>query len=422
MRDEETGASSPASVGKASLSFRPSIPPALFALLAEGFLSRLSFGIISFALPVFAYRKLGLSLTETGLLFSLNLIAEQMFKPLMGWIADHTGVKRTFTVAIALRSLVALLLVGAAAPWQVYAIRFLHGFAESLRDPSVSVLISENANKQKMASAYAWYTTAKMSAGSVGNALGGVLLAITAEHYGQIFAVAFALSLLPLWAVIRYVKEPAPVAKESALENYNGEAAAPVVENEKTSLWPAVVLGFLISCTARMISQLFPVLALEYAKLTPAQTSVIYACSLAAVIGAGPLFGWLSDHVSRKLVLMVRGVANTFSTLMFWFFPNFAGLALGNVADSLGKAAFRPAWGALMAQLASLDRRRRARTMSYLSLGEGLGETLGPLLGGFLWHTWGLAALLGVRMGLAVAGEIYALWIARFDKTISSTK
>src|SRR5690242_4372802 len=84
-----------------------SASPALLVLLAEGFLSRLSFGIISFALPLFAYRKLGLSLAETGLLFSLNLIAEQAFKPLMGWVADHVGLKRSFTAAIALRSLVA---------------------------------------------------------------------------------------------------------------------------------------------------------------------------------------------------------------------------------------------------------------------------------------------------------------------------
>ena len=60
------------------------IHPALIAVLFEGFLSRLSFGIISFALPLFAYRKLGLSLSEAGLLFSLNLVAEQAFKPIMG--------------------------------------------------------------------------------------------------------------------------------------------------------------------------------------------------------------------------------------------------------------------------------------------------------------------------------------------------
>jgi len=277
---------------------------------AEGFLSRLSFGVISFALPIFAYKRLGLSLTQTGFLFSLNLISEQLFKPLTGWVADRTGLKRTLTVAIALRSVVALLLAFAASPWQVYAIRFFHGAAESLRDPSVSALIAENAKKKSVASAFAWYSTAKMSAGSLGRALGGFMLAMTVENYTAVFLIAFALSLAPLLAV-----------------------------------------------------------ATEYAKLSPAQAGLIYVIAPLVTIVSGPAFGWLSDNVSRKLVLMVRGVANTCSSVMFLFFPTFAGLAAGNVVDAMGKAAFRPAWGALMAQFSGLDRRRRARTMSYLSLG-----------------------------------------------------
>ena len=67
--------------------------PSLLVILAEGFLSRLAFGIISFALPLFAYRKMGLSLTATGFLFSVNLIVEQLFKPAMGWLADRIGLK-----------------------------------------------------------------------------------------------------------------------------------------------------------------------------------------------------------------------------------------------------------------------------------------------------------------------------------------
>jgi len=162
-----------------------------------------------------------------------------------------------------------------------------------------------------------------------------------------------------------------------------------------------------------MISNLFPLLATEYAGLSAAQAGSIFMIAPLVTVVSGPAFGWLSDNVSRKLVLMVRGAANTFSSAMFFFFPTFAGMAAGSVVDAVGKAAFRPAWGALMAQVSSLDRRRRARTMSYLSLGEGLGETLGPLLGGFLWSVKGVGVMLGARVALAMIAEIYALMIAR---------
>lgn len=431
---------------------------------AEGFLSRLSFGVISFALPIFAYKRLGLSLTQTGFLFSLNLIAEQLFKPLMGWVADRVGLKRTLTAAIAMRSLVALSLAFAASPWQVYAIRFFHGFSESLRDPSVSALIAENAKKKSVASAFAWYTTAKMSAGSLGRALGGFLLALTFDNYSSIFLIAFALSLAPLLAVAKYLKEPEDRAGEGGnlggegsfrtaggqrLESAERAETAESAENRlkssarseffrrfkfrnaprlrihrslgadeglgggKPALFPVAFLAFLIASAALMISNLFPLLATEYAKLSAAQAGLIYMIAPVLTIIAGPVFGWLSDNVSRKLVLMARGAANTLSSAMFYFFPTFAGMAAGSVVDAMGKAAFRPAWGALMAQYSSLDRSRRARTMSYLSLGEGLGETLGPLLGGFLWSVKGVGVMLGARVALAMFAEIYALMIAR---------
>jgi MFS family permease len=379
-------------------------------------LSRLSFGVISFALPIFAYKRLGLSLTQTGFLFSLNLIAEQLFKPLMGWVADRAGLKRTLTVAIALRSLVALLLAFAASPLQVYAIRFFHGFTESLRDPSVSALIAENAKKKSVASAFAGYSTAKMSAGSLGKALGGFLLTLTVENYSAVFLIAFALSLAPLLAVARYLKEPEDhVAADGDIgariprtPDLNEE-----LKSKGPALFPVAVLGFLIASSALMISNLFPLLATEYAKLSVAEAGLIYMIAPLVTIVSGPVFGWLSDNVSRKLVLMARGAANTFSSAMFFFFPTFTGLAAGSVVDAMGKAAFRPAWGALMAQYSSLDRRRRARTMSYLSLGEGLGETLGPLLGGFLWSVKGVGVMLGARVALAMVAEIYALMIAK---------
>jgi MFS family permease len=403
------------------LSLCPSVPPSLFVIWAEGFLSRLAFGVISFALPLYAERRLGLSLTQIAFLFSIALIAEQLFKPLMGWVADRAGLKRALTVAIAMRSVVALLLAFAASPWQVYAIRFFHGFTESLRDPSVSALIAENAKKKSVASAFAWYATAKMAAGSLGRALGGLLLWLTADNYSVVFLIAFALSLAPLLAVARYLKGPENHSIAETIDSPDSLDSDQEFKGKRPALFPVAVLGFLIASSALMISNLFPLLATKYAGLSAAQAGAIYLVAPIVTIICGPAFGWLSDNVSGKPVLMARGVANTFSSAMFFFFPTFAGLAAGAVVDAMGKAAFRPAWGALMARFSSIDRSRRARTMSYLSLGEGLGEALGPLLGGFLWDVKGLGVMLGARVALAVIAEIYAGYIMnrtyRTDRT-----
>src|SRR5207253_6371218 len=141
-----------------------------------------SFGLISFTLPLYA-RHLGFSLSQVGILVALNSAVAVALKPLLGWAADRFGLKRTFVAAISLRSLVSLFLGFATAPWELFAIRTAHGLSMSLRDPSANALIAEHGGEKSVASAFAWYQTAKSVAGSVSKAFAGILLTVTAANY-----------------------------------------------------------------------------------------------------------------------------------------------------------------------------------------------------------------------------------------------
>jgi MFS family permease len=377
----------------------------LIAIIGEGLLSRLSFGLISFTLPLYA-RHLGLSLAEVGVLAALNSAVAVGLKPIAGWAADRFGLKRTYLASIGVRSLVSFLLSLASAPWALFAIRTAHGVSMSMRDPSANALIAEHGSEKSVASAFAWYQTARSVAGSVSRAFAGILLTITAANYSLVFLVAFALSVLPLLAVALYVQDADVHAQRE-------ESTVPAEPVRPPKVMRFAGLGFMIAASAEMLNGLFPVLATEYAGLSNAETGLIYAISTCATIFSGPGFGWLSDNVSRKLVLTARGIANTLSSVLYVVSPTFAGVAVAKTADDMGKAAFRPAWGALMAYVSSFDKRKRAQTMSWMSMGEDAGGALAPVLAGFLWATWGIAALMGTRVLLAVAAEAYALLITR---------
>lgn len=394
------------------------------AIVAEGFFSRLSFGLISFGLPLYAFR-LGMSLAQIGFLTSLNMIVAIGLKPVTGRLADRFGLKRSVTVAIGLRTLVPLLLIFSPSAWQLFAIRSLHGVSIALRDPAVNVLIAEVGGKKAIASSFAWYQTGKSVAGSGGKALAGVVLGLTASSFPALFAVALVLSALPLVVVMRFVRDLAPEAAHIYPVTHEREAAeaggatptqepvaarngsSPRVEERPPSTVPYVALGFSISATAYMMSNLFPILATEYAGLSETETGTIYLIGTVFAL-TGPFWGWLSDHVSQRLVLSTRGIANVLSSVTYLVAPTFSGLAAGKALDDTGKAAFRPAWGALMARAASYDKRRRARVMGRMSAGEDAGEMAGPIAAGVLWSAWGIPAVLGVRICLALITEVYA--------------
>ena len=139
---------------------------ALLAIVAEGFLSRLSFGLISFALPLYAYR-LGMKLSEIGILSSINLVVAMAFKPLMGAMADRFGLKRSFTAATGLRSAVSLALAFVSSPWQLLVFRSAYGVSQSVRDPALNALLAEHGGKKMVASSFGWYSTAKSVGGSL---------------------------------------------------------------------------------------------------------------------------------------------------------------------------------------------------------------------------------------------------------------
>jgi MFS family permease len=384
----------------------------LHAIVAEGLLSRLSFGLVGFVLPLYA-RHLGLSIAEIGVLTALNSAASVALKPAMGWVADRFGLKRALVSAVALRSVVSLLLAVAGAAWQLYAIRVLHGLAAALRDPAANVLIAEQGGEERVASAFAWYQTAKTAAGSASKGLAGLLLAVFASSYVAVLVVAFALSALPLLVVVLFVEDARPLGAPAApVATAAVEPGAAAPEPKRAPVLAVAGFGFLVASTAEMLSNLFPLLATEYGGLTPAQAGIAYAIGSVVAVVAGPVFGWVHDHVSERAVLATRSAANVLSSAAYLVLPSFGGVTLAASVDAAGKAAFRPAWGAMMTRVASQDRRTRARTVSWMCMGEDAGGVFGPVLAGLLWTGWGVPAVLGVRVLLAVLTEVYAVTVA----------
>jgi len=392
---------------------RPRPDPFVSALVAEGFLSRLAFGLLSFALPLYAL-ELGLGLAAIGLLASFNTAVAMVLKMPAGALADRVGLRRTLLAAMGLRSLVCLALATVTVPWQLFATRALHGTSIALRDPSVNALLAEHGGSKAVASAFAWYQTAKSLAGALGKTIAGVLLTVTAGSFSTVFLISFVLSGLPVLLVAWALRGARSGTVGSAETDAATDApASPDPANAAPPRKAAFLgLGFFISGTSSMLSALFPVLATEYAGLSPAQAGLIYMVSVVAVL-TGPVFGWLADHVSHRLVFRFRSVANAGSSLIYLASPTFAGFTVGRILDDAGKAAFKPAWGAVMAHVASYDKRRRAQTMGLLSMGEDAGDVLGPIVAGLLWTIGGVPLLLGTRAALAVVADGYTLVLTR---------
>ena len=389
---------------------------AIAAVIAEGFLGRLAFGMVSFALPLYAY-SLGLSLSEIGLLVSLRTVASMVLKPVAGLAADRYGVRTVYMAGSLVRMLSVAGLLVADGYAALAAVRLLQGMSAAGRDVASLGVIARDA-ESRIGSAYSWYATAKHVGGVAGAAVAGLVLGAAGGSFDTLFGLVLGLALLPLaaaWLGLQEVPEE-DETRESQPRAKDGRVPVPAGESRRTGLIglvrelaaPASVAG-LVATSAYMVHGIFPVLATEYAGLSEAETGVIYSLSAAVFLAAGPTFGWVVDRRGAKIGVAWRAAANIGSSLLYLASPSFAGLALARAVDDSGKAAFRPAWAVAVAGIADADPPRRGQRLGVLDTSQSAGEVIGPLLAGVLWQTGGVVALFGVRIAIAAVAEVAAL-------------
>lgn len=369
------------------------------AVVLEGFLNRLGFGIVTFALPLYAL-SLGLSITEIGIVVAAKALVQPAVKPLTGLLIDRLDARRAYLVAVGLRFASALALPFSTSLEALVGVRLLQGAASAAQDPAaIAVIARRDATRlgRRFAATMSARDVGKVSAGL----LGGLLLAATGSFL-LLWVVVIAIAALPLAVVWAWVRELPAVPAEEA--GPGGEDATRVLRHPRLRLIAA--LGLLAGTTAQMTHALFQVYAAEVAGLDPAQIGLVYSLSIAALLLVGPPAGWVADRFGTGPLAGVRGIANAASSLLYLLWPAFGGMLAGRLVDDAGKAAFRPAWGALVGAAARTAGRRGGRVAGTLDAALSLGEALGPLLAALLWDAAGIAVFLGVRAALGVATEL----------------
>jgi MFS family permease len=385
---------------------------AVATVLAEGFLGRLAFGMLSFAFPLYAL-SLGLSVAQIGILVSLRSVFVLPLKPVAGWLSDRIGVRTVYLSGASARTVAAALLFVVEGFVGLMFVRLLQGASAAGRDVASIGVIARDA-EGRVATAYSWYASAKHVGGVAGAGIAGLIIAASGGGYRTLFAVVLVLSILPLMAAWFGLQEVSDGEETEEEDQEEGADAAPggrmaeALALTRELSGPASV-GVLVASSAFMVHGLFPVLATEYAGLTAAQAGLIYSLSAAVFLVTGPTFGWIIDRRGRTLGIAWRSVANIGSSFLYLLSPTFAGLAAARSVDDSGKAAFKPAWASAMAEISAADPKRRGKRLGVLDTSQSLGEAIGPALAGILWQTGGIVALFGVRIAIAVAAEVSAI-------------
>ncbi len=231
-----------------------------------------------------------------------------------------------------------------------------------------------------------------------------------------IFWIATFFSLCSLVLVALFIKEK---KKEKKEKKDKGKAQAPTgllhAPQQQPNVYSFALLGAALTAPAYMVTgEFFTVLAVKLEVTTSALGWIKVISETLVPLLFGPFFGWLADRIGAGKVIALRSIANLATSALFWIVPWFAGTALLGVMmglaraiDEVGKAAFKPTWGAIAAKVSSYNLSNRSKTMGILEGGVDASDLVFPVLAAVIFQYLSLGPLMLIRAALALVSEVY---------------
>jgi len=236
-----------------------------------------------------------------------------------------------------------------------------------------------------------------------------------------IFLASTALSLGSLILVYFCIQEKKKEKKKEKKDKTSAPAAGLDSPDKEPNVWAFSLLGMALTAPAYMVTgEFFVILAVKLEVTTGALGWIKILAETVTPLLFGPFFGWLADRIGAGKVIALRSLANLATSALFWITPWFAGTALLGLmmgiargVDEMGKAAFKPTWGAIAAKVSSFNLAKRGKTMGILEGGVDASDLVFPVIAGVMLQYLSLGPLMLARGVLALAAEVYGFLLMR---------
>jgi len=364
------------------------------------FLMRFSFGLVLFTIPIYLPRR-EFSNFVVGMVAAAYPVAETIFGPFVGVLADRYGRRRWVYVGLAI-STVALSAFTLSRQFSyLLVVHAIQGIAASMVVVSSLTMVTDVSSVSTRGREMGIYDFANLGGYVLGIFSAGVLLRtgnMTAPFY-------FGSALAALGAIFAYFKLKATRPSTGSI------------------LSPLKTIRLLLG--DRRAAAMFPIwlsvttfigMALTFGPRegpSPVITSALLGGVILVLAFTQPFFGHLSDKYGRErlmmlgmlslvglfvsVILMLRGRLSFDYALPFL------------VAFGVGSFAFAPAALATLGDFA--PRTGRGTTMGMYSVVISLGTIIGPLLGGYLLDRYGISSLFYAGLMIIILALALAIII-----------
>jgi DHA1 family multidrug resistance protein-like MFS transporter len=341
------------------------------------FLVSLPFGILHFVLPIFG-QQVGADAVQIGLFFSAFSLMTVLLRPVVGAGLDRYGRRPFFVAGLLGYALTMFTFAFSANVTLILLARTLQGTASALLWLAANAITADVAGENARGRAFGGIGQSNMAGSVVGTFIGfGVFLSMPfMDGWKVLFSGYGAVSLLVAWWAWRLLPE-------THVKTHH--TSQPIVWSRD---WVLLLLVTVVTgASAAMLAPIMMIFLQN--KFSAGVEELAWASLPAALVGA--LFqtrlGRLADRFGRKPLMVLSMAAAAMTSFLIPGLNSLLQLAALWALQSVSYSAGDPAEQALVADLTGGDQRGRAYGL--YAFAAGLGATVGPVAGGWLYETIG---------------------------------
>ncbi len=271
--------------------------------------------------------------------------------------------------------------------WQLFLVRFYHGFATAIFIPVAEASIAE-LFPTKRGERISLFSSATYVGRVIAPTLGGYILFVTSSKFHVLYMAVAVAGVTALIMVIPFLvkdKKSTTIgqigSKETIRAVFHGWRT--IVSNRRI-----LVVSFVQACLYYSYGSAEFFLAgylPEVAHLNNFLTGIIITSIIGVGIFARPYMGKVSDKMGRRLPIILGCVVSGFPLLAVPFVTDFWILLFLVVVYGFGFATVMSSTPALISELAPKE--LVGTSMGFLDTVMDIGQTVGPIISGFILAT-----------------------------------
>jgi MFS transporter, DHA1 family, multidrug resistance protein len=373
----------------------PGARAALIRLCAAGFAAYCSYAICRTPLlPLFA-RELGAGPAVIGFVMGASTLTGIVVKLPAGALSDVFGRRRLLLAGALVFATLPFTYLLASTLVALVLLRFVHGSATAIFGPVASASLSEIAPATKRGTWLGAYATAQGAGQALGPVLAGYLIA--AGRFDLAFVAAGLIGMgVPVivagWrghSEVRPDREPweefkrgiAEVARDRLVLATSGAQAAQFVLNGT-------------------LNAFLPLYGRDVLGLTVPQLGWLFGVQTLTTLAVRPAFGYLSDRVGRRWVIVTGLVVCSAAVLLVSVATNISEIVAAVVAYAAGVATTTAATSAYITDITR--RARYGAAHGVFGTIYDIGDALSPIVAGILVAAVGYTRMFQVMAAVAL--------------------